>query len=55
MRLYCTSLGGDLPVMQDLIFEYLYCINKKAKPWPVYIGLTEVKFIFTLYLNIFTS
>ena len=26
-------------------FEYLYDINNMAKPWPVYMGLTEVHLI----------
>ena len=40
---YCKSIGGNLPVLRQ--WEYLYHINDIAKPWPVYIGMTQVNYI----------
>ena len=40
-RNYCKSIGGDLPLLRH--FEYLYHINTIAKPWPVYVGLSQVR------------
>ena len=37
---YCKNIGGNLPVLRQ--WEYLYHINAIAKPWPVYIGVTQV-------------
>ena len=37
---YCQSINGNLLVLRQ--WEYLYHINAIAKPWPVYIGVTEV-------------
>ena len=37
---YCASIGGSLPVLRQ--WESLYRINSAAKPWPVYIGMTQV-------------
>ena len=40
---YCKSINGNLPVLRQ--WENLYHINVIAKPWPVYIGVTEVSVI----------
>ena len=37
---FCKNIGGNLPVLRQ--WEYLYHINVIVKPFPVYIGVTEV-------------
>ena len=44
---YCKSIGGNLPVVRQ--WEYLYLINDIAKPWPVYIGVTQVSLMSVRY------
>ena len=40
------SIGGNLPVLRQWV--YMYHINDIAKPWPVYIGVTQVNCIISV-------
>ena len=46
---YCKSIGGNLPVLRQ--WEYMYHIDAIAKPWPVYIGVTQVNYILVVQVQ----